>query len=408
MERSHEKAHSPRGGDAKPRDSSESAGLPKAQGADPKDGGLFWLAPVHLEDTLKSLRLRAAGILIAIGPRTSLSLCSPSDPRRRLPPTRPLSTCRAPSTPARPAGPSIFLPGTYYFDSQVVLKSGVTLQGAGIGQTILTMPAKSSQTNLLALIEREQCEHQRPHDLRVRQPPARCLALHLSNYSNVTIERVYVTGCEYALKADTCRLQPHRAGLQGSRLADRCTSPTSPGGCSRTSTSRLSQQYLYSVDFSALYLCAGNHDLTFNNFRARGGSGWTIQLWSDYGPTEASDNIEFNGLDVAGWGPLALGYDFSDVRIYNAVFGGGTERSCIRLYGLSDVLVDGFSATGGTQLVQCWAGATNYNVTLKNGTYSGTQARGSDERQHQQPGGLERRPRESPPRQAPPRPASPR
>jgi hypothetical protein len=75
---------------------------------------------------------------------------------------------------------------------------------------------------------------------------------------------------------------------------------------------------------------------------------------------------------VAGWGSLALGYDFSNVRIYNAVFGGGTERSCIRLYGLSDVLVDGFSATGGTQFVQCWAGATNYNVTLKNGTYSGT------------------------------------
>jgi hypothetical protein len=129
---------------------------------------------------------------------------------------------------------------------------------------------------------------------------------------------------------------------------------------------------LYDVDFSALYLCADNHDLQFNDFRARGGSGWTIQLWSDYGPTQASDNIEFDGLDVSGWGPLALGYDFSNVRVYNAVFGGGTERPCIRLYGLSDVLVDGFTGSGGTQLLQCWANSTNNNVTLQNGKYAGS------------------------------------
>jgi hypothetical protein len=319
---------------------------------------------------LKSLSFRAAGILIGSAFAIALFLLT-LGPSQALAADAPGFDLQS-AIDACPAGGTVNIPaGTYYFDSQVTLKNGVTLQGAGVSQTILTMLAKSTQTNLLALADVSDVNIR---DLSLSSPAAtgKVLALHLSNYSNVTIERVYVTGCEYALKADTAGsnliIRDFKARACGQAYISNLT-----GGLFENLDIEVVTQYLYSVDFSALYLCAGNHDLTFNNFRARGGSGWTIQLWSDYGPTQASDNIEFNGLDVAGWGPLALGYDFSNVRIYNAVFGGGTERSCVRLYGLSDVLVDGFSATGGTQFMQCWAGATNYNVTLKSGKYSGTQ-----------------------------------
>jgi hypothetical protein len=318
---------------------------------------------------LKSPSFRDAGILIASAFAITLCLLTLGTSQALAAETSAFDLQTAINS--CPVGGTVNVPaGTYSFSSQVALKSGVTLQGAGVGQTILTMPAKSSQTNLLALAN---VNNVNIRDLTLSSPAAtgKVLALHLSNYSNVTIERVYVSGCEYALKADTggsnLTVRDFKARACGQAYISNLT-----GGLFENLDIEVVTQYLYSVDFSALYLCAGNHDLTFNNFRARGGSGWTIQLWSDYGPTEASDNIVFNGLDVAGWGPLALGYDFSNVRIYNAVFGGGTERSCIRLYGLSDVLIDGFSATGGTQLVECWAGATNYNVTLKNGTYSGT------------------------------------
>jgi hypothetical protein len=280
---------------------------------------------------------------------------------------------------ACPAGGSVTIPaGTFTMSSQVVLKSGITLQGAGVGQTILAMPAQSAQTNLLAGVNVSDVGIK---DLTLSSPAAsgKVLAIHLSSYSGVTIERVYVTGCEYALKADT----------QGSTLTVRDFTARAcgqvyisnlTGGLFERLDVEVVTEPLYDVDFSALYLCAGNHDLRFSDFRARGGSGWTIQLWSDYGPAQASSNIEFDGLDVAGWGPLALGYDFSNVRVSNAVFGGGTERPCIRLYGLSDVLIDSFSGSGGTQLLQSWGG-TNSNVTLANGTYTGStlvdQANGS-------------------------------
>jgi hypothetical protein len=318
---------------------------------------------------LKSLRCRSAGILIvfvvfaaflipALGPsQTFAANTSGFDLQSAI--------------DACPAGGTIDVPaGTYYFDSQVALRSDVTLQGAGVDQTILSMPAKSSQTNLLALIN---VSNVIIRDITLSSPAAtgKVLALHLSSYSNVTIERVSVNGCEYALKADTeganLTMRDFTARACGQTYVSNLT-----GGLFENLDLEVITQYLYSVDFSALYLCAGNHDLTFNNLRARGGSGWTIQLWSDYGPTQASDNIEFNGLDVAGWGPLALGYDFSNIRVSNATFVGGTERSCVRLYGLSGVSIDGFSADGGTQLVQCWAGANNNNVTIKNGTYSGS------------------------------------
>jgi hypothetical protein len=269
-------------------------------------------------------------------------------------------------------GKSVNIPaGTFDFPSlPISLVSGVSVQGAGIDQTILEMPAQDTYTNLLGGVD---VSNVAVRDMTLASTAAdgMVLAVHLSGYSGVTVERVKVTGCEYALKADT----------QGANLTVRDFTVRE---CGQVYVSNLTgslfedldievvTEQVHGLDYSALYLCANNHDLQFNSLRARGGSGWTIQLWSDYGPTLASDNIEFDGLDVAGWGPLALGYDFSDVRIYNAVFGGGAERPCIRLYGLDDVIVQGFSATGGTHLLQCWALATNNNVTLDNGTYFGT------------------------------------
>lgn len=51
---------------------------------------------------------------------------------------------------ACPAGGTVSIPaGTLTLTSEVALRSGVSLQGAGVDKTILTMPAQSSHTNLL-------------------------------------------------------------------------------------------------------------------------------------------------------------------------------------------------------------------------------------------------------------------
>jgi hypothetical protein len=222
---------------------------------------------------LKSLSFRAVGILIAGAFAITLCLLTLAPAQALAANTSAFDLQSAINS--CPVGGTVSVPaGTYTFSSQVALKSGVTLQGAGVGQTILTMPAKSSQTNLLALTN---VNNVSIRDLTLSSPAAtgKVLALHLSNYSNVTIERVNVSGCEYALKADTAgsnlTVRDFKARACGQAYISNLT-----GGLFENLDIEVVTQYLYSVDFSALYLCAGNHDLTFNNFRARGGSGWTM------------------------------------------------------------------------------------------------------------------------------------
>ena len=270
---------------------------------------------------------------------------------------------------ACPVGGTVTIPaGTYTLTRQVDLKSGVTIQGAP-GRTILTMPAQSTATNLLYGNE---VSGVAIRDLTLSCPAAtgQVLALHFSRYANVTIERVKVTGCQYALKADT----------QGSNLVVRDFSARAcgqiyisnlTGGLFKHLDLQMVTQKLTAVAFHCLYVAANNHSLRFNNVRAVGGSGFAVQCWMDSG--SPSTDIVFDGLTVTHDWALVIGSGFDGVTIYdlNASVTDNSE-GVVNLESPRNVIVDGFTASGGHAFLTTYAGADPENVTIRDGTYAGT------------------------------------
>jgi hypothetical protein len=277
---------------------------------------------------------------------------------------------------ACPTGGTVTIPaGTYTFSSTVWLKSGVSLQGAGIDSTILTMPKQSTQTNLLAGLDISSAGIR---DLTVSSPDAHglVLAIHVSEYKDVTIERVKVTNCEYALKADT----------QGSNLTVR---DFTARACGQVYVSNLTNGLFENLDlemvteqidpstYHAIYLCANNHHLRFNGVRARGGDSWTIQLWTDYiGDQYRSDDIVFNGLDVAK-NSVVIGSNFRDVTLSDLAVDSSSSRPCVMLGSPVNVTIESFSGTGGYAFIANYSGDNPNGVTLRGGTYSGSPVVGS-------------------------------
>ncbi len=266
---------------------------------------------------------------------------------------------------ACPVGGTVTVPaGTFTCSSTITLKNGVSLQGAGVDQTVLYMPSKSTDTGFLV---GKGVSNVAVRDLTLTSPAASgyVYALWFSRYSGVTIERVKVTNCMYALKADT----------QGTNLTVRdftCLacgmnyiSNLTTGLFERLDLEVLTNQVTSSTSH-ALYLEGNNHGLVFNTVKARGGSGWTVQLYQE---STDSDSVTFNGLDVTGW-PIVISYGFSNVTINNltAVAQSGPV---IEFYGGSNVSVTGFTASGGSSLTG-WEYNQPSGVTFANGTYTGS------------------------------------
>ena len=277
---------------------------------------------------------------------------------------------------ACPAGSVIAIPaGTYVCTSQIVLKSGVSLQGAGIDQTILSMPAQTSPHDLL---HGAGVSNITISDLTLTSPSASAyvFAIGLSNFASIDIERVKVTNCMYALKADTLGSnltvkdfttracgQLYLANLTGGTFAnwdlDMVTYELA-GGAYGT--------------FHAIYVCQGCHALRFTNIKAVGGNSFPVQLWDE---GAASGDIVFDGLTV---GPntrcIVVSSGFDGVTFRN-VTGTATDAglACVQLSGPHNVLFDGFTLSGGSALVGTYDSQPDHavNITFQNGTYHGPQ-----------------------------------
>jgi hypothetical protein len=263
-----------------------------------------------------------------------------------------------------PAGGTVTIPaGTFHVDGLVTLKSGVSLKGAGVDQTILDHGA---ETGPYPCLYGSGIAGVTISDLTITSPApsANVFAIWISTYSKVTIARVKVTNCMYALKADT----------KGSDLIVR---DFTVRNCGQNYISNLTggtftnldiEVVTYKLDpttFHALYLAANNHGLTFANVRAVGGSGWTIQLYHE---STASDNIIFDGLNVSGNYPVVVADGFVNVTIRNLTAVALGDAPVIKVYaGATNVLVDTFTCSGGTQLVQ----SSSASAAFRNGTYQG-------------------------------------
>ena len=257
--------------------------------------------------------------------------------------------------------------GTITVTGTVSLKNGVAIKGAGVDQTILSMP---NQTSATALLLGSGVSGVSVSDMTLTSPAVSgyVLALWLTNgYSNVDIERVKVTNCMYALKADTRGSNLIVRDFTALACGQSYVSNLTGGLFERLDLEMLTTSWTSAFSTHALYLEGGNHGLTFNSVKARGGSGWTVQLYTETGP---SDEIVFNGLDATGY-PVYVGIDFSNVTIQNAVVVGKSGEGCFSLNYCDHVTIDGFTASGGDSLVKAEYGAPS-NVTLRNGTYQGS------------------------------------
>ncbi|MGA7269675.1 MAG: glycosyl hydrolase family 28-related protein, partial [Acidimicrobiia bacterium] len=272
---------------------------------------------------------------------------------------------------ASAVGGTVTVPaGTFAVNSTISLKSGVTVRGAGIDRTILSMPNQSAPTNLL---RGSGVNNVSIMDLSLSSPAASgfVFAIGLTNdYSNVTVERVKVTGCQYALKADTqgknLTVRDFTARASGQIYISNLT-----GGLFERLDLEMVTQKLTAVTFHAIYMGANNHNLTFRTINLTGGSGFTLQLYTDSGWTLPSDNISFDGLTVEGRWAVVIGSGFQGVTFRNVTAHASLADSPVfSLYDPRDVTVDGFAAAGGNALISARV-ASPQVIRFQNGTYDG-------------------------------------
>jgi hypothetical protein len=271
---------------------------------------------------------------------------------------------------ACPSGGTVNIPaGTFTISAQVNLKSGITVKGAGIDQTILSMPAQTTPTSLLQGIGVNAVTIS---DLTLTSPAASgyVFALQFSSYANVDIERVKVTNCMYALKADT----------QGSNLTVRDFTARACGqiyvsnlttGLFERLDLQMVTQKLIDVTFHPIYICGNCHYLTFNTVNAQGGSGFAVQCES--GPT---DHITFNDLTIVDPDCFYLSDGVSDVTV-NGFYATATStgHGVVQLVTPTNVLIENFVCSGGSALVGTYDSVADHaqNVTFQNGSYNGPQ-----------------------------------
>ncbi len=271
---------------------------------------------------------------------------------------------------ASAVGGTVTVPaGTFAVNSTISLKSGVTVRGAGIDRTILFMPSKTSPTGLFV---GNGVNDVSVVDLTLSSPTASgfVFALWFSRHSNVTLERLKTTGVQYALKAETqgsnLTVRDFTARASGQIYISNLT-----GGLFERLDLEMVTQKLTAVTFHAIYMGANNHNLTFRTINLTGGSGFTLQLYTDSGWTLPSDNISFDGLTVEGRWAVVIGSGFQGVTFRNVTAHASLADSPVfSLYDPRDVTVDGFAAAGGNALISARV-ASPQVIRFQNGTYDG-------------------------------------
>lgn len=130
-----------------------------------------------------------------------------------------------------------------------------------------------------------------------------------------------------------------------------------------------------------IYLERGNHNLTFNNVKLRGGFGQSLHLYSWEARSDPSDHITFNGLDIVNdyTSPIIISGGYDTVIIKNLKATAPSGVPVISFYGdAKNIVIDGFEAWGGSSLLGSGSPSEHaVNVTIKNGIYHGTKIDGS-------------------------------
>jgi hypothetical protein len=189
----------------------------------------------------------------------------------------------------------------------------------------------------------------------------------------VTLSHLLIEDSHYGLKIGSGPLSEHY--MVTDLVTHRCSEPLY--------VSYLHDALFTNLDLSAnkegtnqyhcLYMEADCVDVTFRNSVFRGGSGYTLHLYHGTGSDEyeegtVSRNILFENCVIdarTGRYPVVIGEGVG-VTFRNCTFIGASSGSIFTFYG-GTVLVDGFVASGGDELIDGDADS----AIIRNGTYDG-------------------------------------
>jgi hypothetical protein len=120
-----------------------------------------------------------------------------------------------------------------------------------------------------------------------------------------------------------------------------------------------------------LYVEREVHGVTYKNVRLSGAKSWALHLYLASG---TSDDITFDGLTIdtpRAAIVIADGFSRVTIRNLNIVVDAASDVACLRFGNCADVLIDGFTASGGIALTEAVSGASPQRITFRNGTYAG-------------------------------------
>ena len=277
----------------------------------------------------------------------------------------------------------VYIPeGTYLMGAGIWLPTGdatynnLSITGAGVGKTILTMPQQSGETymfmavNLSGLALSDMTFH-----TPLSAPPGVC-AINARGMQDSSLKRIRVENVDYGFKlgsGDQAHgwviedLSSFNVGVVTMFLAD------------------VSDSSFQNLDFHnrvdtgrgmCLYVERDNHNLTLENLTCRGGSKYTMQLYNGYG-TEPSDHITFTNTVIDATRArhaLAISGGFAHITFNTlSITQPSTDIGCINFYNPHRVVINDITASGGLSLITCATAPTDYptDCVIRGGTYAG-------------------------------------
>ena len=286
-------------------------------------------------------------------------------------------------TAAARADKEVFLPaGTYRISEAIWLPTGdpnynnMTIYGAGIGKTILTMPQNAGETymfvagNLSGLALSDMTFH-----TPVSDPPGVC-AINARGMQNSSLKRIRVENVDYGFKLGSGN-QAH-----GWTIEDQSSRNV---GVVTMFLANVSDSTFKNLDFQnrvdsgrgmCLYVERENHNLAFENLTCRGGSKYTMQLYNGYG-TEPSDHVTFTNTVIDATSArhaLAISGGFAYITFDTlSITQPSTNMACINFYNPSHVVINDVTASGGFSLITCSTAPDDYptDCVIRGGTYVG-------------------------------------
>lgn len=276
---------------------------------------------------------------------------------------------------ARPTGGTVTLPaGTYSVTSTVDLRSNLTLQGTP-GQTILTMPARSSESAFILQGERLSDVNIAGITFKASSYASNVSGLLMVGAQNCSAHDLRFEGLHYGLKLGS------GAGAVGWVVTDivarDCLQPLFMAKIQDSTFVNLDLEAVkYNNQQHALYIERDCFRLTFTNLLLTGGGGYCLHLYASSG--ESHDIAFTNTVADATNGRygVVIGGRFTTVT-FNTLTIKQTDASgpCINFHDPRNVVIDDIAAEGGSSLIGCATAPASYpaNCAINNGTYDGPQ-----------------------------------